>query len=112
MVVFPEGFFCCVFDVLVVLLVDVFELFTFAFAVEVLVDFFFFDGVPVVVRHCWFFCSAAAVFDLGEDDFALGDTPAEFVTFFPVERFEDVVGDFDVVVFRVGILFDLSDELT
>ena len=68
-VVLPEGFFCCLFDVVVVLLVEVFVLFALAFA-----------GVVVVVRHCWFFFSAACVFDLGEDDFALGDTPREFVT--------------------------------
>ena len=88
-------------DELVVPFVEVFVLFAFAFA-----------GVVVVVSDCWFFFSAACVFDFGEDDLALGDTPAEFISFLPVERFEDVVRDFDVVVFRVGILFNLSDELT
>ena len=111
-VVFPEGFFCCVFDVLVVLFVVVFVLFAFAFAVEVLVDFFFLDGVPVVVRHCWFFCRLRCVVEPCEDDFAVFDAPADRVTFFPLERVEDVVWDFDVVVFRAGILFNLSDELT
>lgn len=78
------------------------------------VDVVFFLDVFVValVKVSVFFFSAAAVFDFGEDDFAFFDTPADFVSFFPLERVEDVVWDFDVVVFRVGILLYGSDELT
>jgi len=86
------------------------EVFAFAFAVVVVLDCFFFDCVPVVVSDRWFFFSAVCVLDFGEDDFTLGDTPREIVSFFPVERLEDVVGDFDEEVLRVVILLDFGCE--
>jgi len=69
---------------------------------------FFFDVVVVaLVKVFVFFLSAAAVFDFSDDDlFAVCDVPVERVAFFPVEVLEDVVGDLDVVVFRVGILLN------
>ena len=74
---FTEGFFCCVFDVLVVSLVEVFA---FGLTFEVVVDFFLFDCVPVI---CWFFFSAVCVFDFSDDDLlAVRDVPVERVAFF------------------------------
>jgi hypothetical protein len=69
---------------------------------------FLFDVVVVaLVKVFVFFLSAAAVFDFSDDDlFAVCDVPVERVAFFPVEGLEDVVGDLDVVVFRVGILLN------
>ena len=100
------GVFVCRLDVRVVDFVVVF-----CDVLEVLFDCLFFGSVPVV-SFSWFFFSAAAVFDFGEDDFAFFDTPGEFVTFFPLERVEDVVWDFNEVVFRVGILLNSCGELT
>ena len=82
-----------------VLFVEVFVLFTFAFA-----------GVVVVVRERWFFFNASCVFDLGEDDLISFDAPRELVTFFPVEVLEDVVRDFDEEVLRVIVLLNFSLE--
>ena len=72
------------------------------------VVFLFLDVVVVaLVKVFVFFWSAVAVFDFSDDDlFAVRDVPVERVAFFPVEVLEDVVGDLDVVVFRVGILLN------
>ena len=56
------------------------------------------DDVFFVLRDATFFSNADCVVAL--------DFPDERVTFLPVEFLADVVRDFDVEVFRVGMLFN------
>ena len=58
----------------------------------------FLDDVFFVLRDATFFSNADCVVAL--------DFPDERVTFRPVEFLADVVRDFDVEVFRVGMLFN------
>ena len=62
-----------------------------------------FDDPLFVLRDAMFFSNADCVVAL--------DFPDEFVTFLPIEFLTDFLGDFDEVVFRVGILLYWNDEL-
>ena len=79
-------------DVVVVLFVEVFEDFVVDFVL-----FAFAFGVVVVFFGVCFFDFDCAVF--------LG-LPGDFVTFFPSESLKKLSRDFDVEVFRAGILLN------